>query len=266
MIKSPLRYPGGKSRVVKKIADFIPGEFTEFREPLAGGGSFFIYLKQKFPEKRFWINDIYEPLYNFWFMSKKELNRMIAQILRWKANFSNGKKLHSYLKNNYNRFNSVQKASAFFVLNRITFSGATESGGFSKEAFRKRFTISSIERLKNLQEILPKTRITKFDYERLVKERGKGIFLYLDPPYYSTTKSALYGKNGNLHKIFDHVRFAEVMKDCKHKWLVTYDDSDFIKKLFSFAKRMITHDFPYGMRSISSKANKNGKELFILNY
>lgn len=266
MIKSPLRYPGGKSRVVKKIVDFIPSEFSEFREPLVGGGSLFIYLKQKFPEKQFWINDIYEPLYSFWFMSKKEPNKMIAQILRWKNNFSNGKKLHFYLKNNYDRFNYVQKACAFFVLNRITFSGATKSGGFSKEAFRKRFTISSIERLKNLQKILPRTRITKFDYESLVKERGKGIFLYLDPPYYSATKSALYGKNGNLHKNFDHVRFAEVMKNCKHKWLVTYDDSDFIRKLFSFAKRMITYDFPYGMRSISSKANKNGKELFILNY
>jgi DNA adenine methylase len=266
MIKSPLRYPGGKSRVVKKIVDFIPAEFKEFREPLLGGGSLFIYLKQRFPKKQFWINDLYEPVYNFWFLSKKRPNKVISQILRWRVKFTSGKELHSYLKNNYDRLNNVQKASAFFVLNRITFSGATKSGGFSKESFRKRFTISSIERLKNLQVILPRTRITKFDYERLVKERGKGIFLYLDPPYYSATKSALYGKNGNLHKTFDHVRFAEVMKNCKHKWLVTYDDSDFIRKLFSFAKRMITYDFPYGMRSISSKANKNGKELFILNY
>jgi len=266
MIKSPLRYPGGKSRLVKKIIEIIPPGFNEFREPLVGGGSLFIYLKQNFPNKRFWINDIYEPVYNFWFMSKKELRKMIRQISRWKSNFSNGEEMHSYLKTNYSKFNNLGQASAFFVLNRITFSGATKSGGFSEEAFRKRFTISSIERLRNIEGILSKTKITRFDYERLVNERGRGVFLYLDPPYYSATKSALYGKNGNLHKTFDHVRFAKAMKKCKHRWLVTYDDSEFIKNLFSFAKRIIRHDFAYGMRSISSKPKRLGKELFITNY
>lgn len=33
MIKSPLRYPGGKSRAVKIISPIIP-EFKEFREPM----------------------------------------------------------------------------------------------------------------------------------------------------------------------------------------------------------------------------------------
>ncbi|MFM6152235.1 MAG: DNA adenine methylase, partial [Sphaerospermopsis kisseleviana] len=46
MIKSPLRYPGGKSRAIKQIAQHLPTQFTEFREPLVGGGSVFIYLKQ----------------------------------------------------------------------------------------------------------------------------------------------------------------------------------------------------------------------------
>jgi DNA adenine methylase len=38
MIKSPLRYPGGKSRAVKYLSQFIP-EFKEFREPFFGGGT-----------------------------------------------------------------------------------------------------------------------------------------------------------------------------------------------------------------------------------
>ena len=32
MIKTPLRYPGGKSRAVKTIGPLIP-DFQEFREP-----------------------------------------------------------------------------------------------------------------------------------------------------------------------------------------------------------------------------------------
>lgn len=58
MIKSPLRYPGGKSRSVCRISQIIP-DFDEFREPFLGGGSVFIYAKQKFPKKKFWVNDIY---------------------------------------------------------------------------------------------------------------------------------------------------------------------------------------------------------------
>lgn len=51
-IKSPLRYPGGKSRAIELISTLVP-EFQEFREPFVGGGSVFIYLKQKYPNKKF---------------------------------------------------------------------------------------------------------------------------------------------------------------------------------------------------------------------
>ena len=68
-----------------------------------------------------------------------------------------------------------------------------------------------------------------------------------------------------MHKYFDHIRFAETMKECKHKWLITYDDSEFIKDLFSFAK-IIEWDLTYGMRNITEKSSQKGKELFISNY
>lgn len=45
MVKSPLRYPGGKSRAVELISKLVP-QFDEFREPFLGGGSLFVYLKQ----------------------------------------------------------------------------------------------------------------------------------------------------------------------------------------------------------------------------
>ena len=66
MIKSPLRYPGGKSRAVKLISKLVP-QFDEYREPFVGGGSVFIYFKQIFPNKNFWINDIYTNLFHFWY-------------------------------------------------------------------------------------------------------------------------------------------------------------------------------------------------------
>jgi len=264
MIKSPLRYPGGKSRAVKLINTLVP-DFNEFREPFVGGGSVFVNLKQRYPNKKFWINDIYYDLYKFWEITQNEIDKLVEQIYLWRNKFTEGKDLHRFLIDNKKKFNDIETASAFFIFNRITFSGTTESGGFSHQAFNDRFTESSIQRLRQLATILPKTQITNFDYKKVVEEEGNNVFLFLDPPYYSATKSALYGKNGNLHKQFDHKRFAEIMKNCKHKWLITYDDSDYIKELFSFAE-IIPFNLMYGMRNQTNHSNQNGKEIFISNY
>lgn len=85
-----------------------------------------------------------------------------------------------------------------------------------------------------------------------------------DPPYYSAANSGLYGKSDklrNTHKMFDHYRFTEVMKRCKHKWLVTYDDSPFVRKQFEWAN-IVPWTLTYGLRTKNSSV---GQELFISN-
>lgn len=264
MIVSPLRYPGGKSRSVKKILELIPN-FEEFREPFVGGGSVFFKLKQSYPDKKFWINDKYEELATFWQESQNNLDDVLIQIEKWKLEFSIGKKLFYFLKENKNKFNNTEVAAMFFVFNRITFSGTTEAGGYSEQAFQNRFTDSSIERLRKIGDVLKNTKITSFDYKKVVLAKGENVFLFLDPPYSKNKKSALYGENGNLHKGFDHERFADVLRNCKHKWLLTYDDSPFIRNLFSFAN-ITDWNLTYGMRNVTKNSNQKEKELFISNY
>lgn len=263
MIKSPLRYPGGKSRAVKIISELIP-EFDEFREPFLGG-SIFIYAKQRFPNKKFWVNDLYLELYKFWKMTQKDVNALVDKIYEWRNRFPVGKELHKFLNENIDGFNDLEKAAAFFIYNRITFSGTSLSGGFSQGAFTGRFTESSIQRLNEFANVINDTTITNFDYEELVKHEGENVFIFLDPPYYSAKKSALYGKNSSLHKAFDHEKFAETMKNCPHKWLITCDDSDYIRELFSFAK-VTPWELIYGMRNVTKDSDQKGKELFISNY
>lgn len=264
MIRSPLRYPGGKSRLAEKICDLIPA-FTEFREPFVGGGSVFIHLKQKFPDKKYWINDKYFELATFWQEVQTNLEEVKAQILHWRGKFSDGKELFYFLRENMQNFDKTEKAAAFFIFNRVTFSGTTEAGGFSLQAFEKRFTDSSIERLNFMPEILKNIKITNSDYENVLNAEGENVFLFLDPPYFSVTNSALYGKNGSLHKTFDHERFAEILKKCPHRWLLTYDDSPLIRELFSFAK-VTNWNLTYGMRNVAAASNQNESELFITNY
>ncbi|MFN3427836.1 MAG: DNA adenine methylase [Candidatus Thermochlorobacter sp.] len=264
MIKSPLRYPGGKSRAIKLIATLVP-RFDEYREPFLGGGSLFLYLKQKFPNKKFWVNDLHFPLFKFWQMCERNVDAVVKKIYEWRESFQDGKEMHTFLTRNLSTFSDLETAAAFFIINRITFSGTSESGGYSEQAFRGRFTESSIKRLKPFGNVIKGTRITNSDFQQVVEQDGENVFLFLDPPYYSATKSALYGKNGNLHKRFDHVRFAETMKKCKHRWLLTYDDSPYTRELFSFAN-IFTWDLMYGMRNVTNNSNQRERELFISNY
>lgn len=264
MVKSPLRYPGGKSRAVEKIASLVPN-FSEYREPFLGGGSVFLYLKQKYSTKQFWVNDLYAELFYFWKMCQNDTPTLIAQVNEWKKKYDDGKSLHRFLVENMPNFDEKQKASAFFVFNRITFSGTTEAGGFSQQAYNGRFTLSSVERLRPFAQLLAHTEITNLDYSALLEKEGKDVFIFLDPPYFSATKSALYGKNGKLHKTFDHERFAENLRKCPHKWLITYDDSEYIRQLFYFAE-INSWNLMYGMRNITKQSKQKGQELFISNY
>lgn len=266
MIKSPLRYPGGKSKSVKKIIEYLPDNFLEFREPFVGGGSVFIYLKQQYPHLKIWINDLNPELFLFWKIAQSDLEKMVKEIFNIKKKYVDGKKLFNELTEvSIDELSDIERAVRFFVLNRITFSGTVESGGFSQQAFYKRFTESSIDRLGKLEYILPDIKITNFDYSYLLKPNDKNIFLFLDPPYFTATKSRLYGKNGDLHTGFDHKRFSKLMKECSSDWLITYDDCPIIRENFQFFN-IFDWEVQYGMNNYKKNSAAKGKELFISNY
>ena len=294
MIKSPLRYPGGKSKAIKKLSEFTDIAFKEYREPFVGGGSLFIYLKQCFPDRQFWINDLNTDVYSFWKAAQENLAEMLTLIKKFKTE-KDGKALyHKLLAVDLDKLSLTERGARFFVLNRITFSGTTESGGYSERAFQGRFTDSSIDRVAALSKILDKNvKITNLDYSELlhvhedheddenaeievpqkhgtVAERTSSrlrrtndrILIYLDPPYYSATHSRLYGKKGNLHSGFDHQRFSEEMKVCKMNWFISYDNSKFVRELFSFAKQH-AWQLQYGMNNPNKDSCSMGEELIV---
>jgi DNA adenine methylase len=265
--KSPLRYPGGKSKALDRILPHIPLNIGEYREPFVGGGSVFLAVKQLFGNriKQYWINDLNFDLCCFWLYAKTEIESLADEVDRIKKKYTDGRELFKYLTREDLKLNDFEKAMRFFVLNRITFSGTVDSGGYSQQAFERRFTDSSIARLRNLSFYLSSVRITSGDYENLLFQAGENVFIFLDPPYLSATKSKLYGLKGNLHTAFDHKRFATNMRKCPHKWLITYDDSQEIRELFSFAN-ITEWTLQYGMNNYKQECAAQGQELLIQNY
>lgn len=266
-VEGVLRYPGGKSKAIKFILPMIPQDIKEYREPFVGGGSVFISAKQKLGNNvRYTINDLNIDLYSFWKVLKEQPNQFIEEIAFIKRNFNSGKYLYNYYKSNNINWTEFHRAVRFFVLNRITFSGLVESGGYSQESYEKRFTDSLFEKLKKLSLFLDEVDIQNRDYSYLIKEPGEDVFIFLDPPYFCSRESKLYGKNGDLHTDFDHLKFACTIKKCKHKWLITCDDSLFIRNLFSSFANIYPWDAYYSMTSINKDSSKKGKQIFICNY
>ena len=268
MLKSPLRYPGGKQKAISKIANYLPSSFQEYREPFIGGGSVFFHILQTDPTLNYWINDLNEELYHFWLQSKINLTELVDLVWDIKKNKTDGRALFKHLaKADTTKMTSLERAVRFFVLNRISFSGTIESGGYSEASFIGRFTNSSIDRLAALDQCLVNAQIKNLDYGHLLEKLDvvEDVFIFLDPPYLSNRESKLYGKKGNLHTFFDHKRFAQLMKDCPHKWLITYDDCEEVRDDFSFAF-IYEWKLQYGMNNYKQQKAKKGDELFITNY
>lgn len=263
-IKSPLRFPGGKSRGLEQIIPLIP-LFREFREPMVGGGSVFFRLKQMYPERKYWINDINYELYCFWKVAQQQNSALAAEILRIRETTPDGRKLFYELLERYGTGDEFERAVRFFILNRISFSGTVDSGGFSEHAFYGRFTLSSIANLRQAEKVLEGVRITNWDYEQVLNEPGEEVFVFLDPPYYTATASRLYGRRGELHLQFDHERFARAVFACSHKWLITYDNCPEIRHRFR-DYCIVEWQLQYGMTNYKKPFARPGKELFIANY
>ena len=141
IVKSPLRYPGGKSKAIDQILPLITNDFSEFREPFVGGGSVFIAVKQRIKHNAiFKINDLNYDLYCFWIYVKNNLFDLVEEISRIKKNTTDGRALFKFYTENDRQWTDFDRAVRFFVLNRITFSGTVDSGGYSQQAFERRFT------------------------------------------------------------------------------------------------------------------------------
>lgn len=266
MIKSPLRYPGGKSRAINFLRDFVPEKFREYREPFFGGGSFGFYIQQDFEVKKLIANDLNYELYALWHSVKEDIDELCLRLINICDSYKDGKKLYAeVMERRDSNLTILDRGIDFFILNRITFSGIADSGGYSEESFQKRFTHTSIERLRHSHSVIKDFELHSEDYEQIIKMSGDNVFLFIDPPYFSASKSALYGKNGDLHIDFDHERLHAILSKTKHQFLITYDNCEFIADLYRDFNQK-EWQLQYGMNNIKRAHAGVGKELLITNY
>ena len=99
LAKSPLRYPGGKSRALKQILPLIPMNISEFREPFVGGGSVFFAIRSLFQNhiKSYWINDLNYDLYCFWKQARDHGPSLVGALREKRSIATDGRALFEEL-------------------------------------------------------------------------------------------------------------------------------------------------------------------------
>ena len=270
-LKTPLRYPGGKSRACTKLDQFIPDlrGFKEYREPFLGGGSVAIHLTKRYPHLNVWVNDLYEPLINFWKTLQDDGYKMYKRLQELKSRYpdqASAKGLFLEAKElvNDNSISPLYRACSFYIINKCSFSGLTESSSFSKQASDSNFSMRGIDRLPGYTKIIENWKITNGRYQELFTD-DKSTFTYLDPPY--DIGSNLYGRKGNMHKSFDHDAFATVCDRFVGPQLISYNSSQLVKDRFKDYE-VGEFDLTYTMRSVGEymREQKERKELVLFNY
>ena len=270
-LKTPLRYPGGKSRAIVKLCQWLPSrEITEYREPFLWGGSMALEMTKRLPEEvPIWVNDLYEPLINFWINLRDNGQYLYEELVRFKTAHPNqtaAKQLFLEAKEKLNddQTSSKDRAIYFYIVNKCSFSGLTESSSFSASASDSNFSMRGIERLPGYTELIQRWRITNGSYTELTSDETL-TFIYADPPY--DIKDALYGHKGDMHKGFDHEKFADVMDDCLCNVMISYNNHpDIVMRFLEWCQYDFAHT--YTMRSTGDYMSDQTKrrELVLTNY
>ena len=240
-LKTPLRYPGGKSKAIKTLSKWYPKKISEYREPFIGGGSIAIDITKSNPDIPVWINDLYVPLYNFWVQLRDRGDELSKRVREEKENTLNegdpdrvtakAKELFNKYKEEIDTYDDFEKAVAFFVMNKCSFSGLTENSTFSQTASNSNFSLVGADKLREFSKLIQHWKITNLDYSEVMNADGSDdTFVFLDPPY--DIKDFLYGKNREMHRSFDHDKFAEEVYKCKHKFMITYNLNDRLCELY----------------------------------
>ena len=118
----------------------------------------------------------------------------------------------------------VKRAAAFYKIIRYSYGSGCTSYGCQPFDIRKTFTIiwEANRRLKD-------TVIENKDFEALIRQYDRpNAFFYCDPPYYETE-----GHYAVVFRKEDHKRLRDTLTGSRGKWMVSYNDCDFIRELYA---------------------------------
>ncbi|MFK4305264.1 DNA adenine methylase [Paenibacillus sp. RC254] len=257
-LRSPLRFPGSKSKVLKKFEKYLAVEHTEYREPFVGGGAIF-FGKQI--AKYNWLNDKDVNIKSFLKTVRDNPNYLCEMVRKIKPSVE----LWQYYRTQEISNSDLIRAFRFLFFNRTNYSGiynANPIGGLKQLSDWKidcRWNADMLcKRILECSKKLKNVNITSLDFSDVITAPGENVLLMVDPPYYEKG-SRLYPVSMSPN---EHQHLAELLRDTNHNFFLTIDDCPEVREMYNWAN-FIPQNWYY---TVNSKKKDNvGKELFITN-
>jgi DNA adenine methylase len=166
------------------------------------------------------------------------------------------------IQNNAKFADLLELAKSTFFLNRTNVSGVIKGGvigGYEQKGPYKidvRFNKSDlIRRIEKIAQFRNRISVSNLDGVAFIKKmdgKAEDIFIYLDPPYYQKGAD-LYM---NFYSKADHEKLSNHVHRMRKKWMVSYDNHEFILNLYAVEKKII-------YRIAQNTSNRVGDEVLI---
>lgn len=241
-IFTPLRYPGGKgvlSSFVKSLIrhnNLCDGSYVE---PYAGGAAIALSLLL---EGYVWdvvINDVDRAVYAFWWAILNDAESLLRKVRDTDvtiATWESQKRIYSHQGDH----SLSDVGFATFFLNRTNRSGILQGGviGGKKQdgpykltaRYNKSDLMSRIQLIAQYKNRIQLYNRDAFDLvTSLIPTIHSKTLIYFDPPYFRKGK-LLYK---NCYELQDHARVASLIQSLHVPWIVTYDNVEEIRELYS---------------------------------
>lgn len=264
IFRSPLRYPGGKTCLYKFMTKLLEDNDLvglNYAEPYTGGAGLALRLMMDEYVNHIYINDLDPSIYAVWLAILNHPDEMCRWIENVKVNVETW---HEYklIQKNYKTSDMFDLGKATFFLNRTNVSGVISDGpigGFTQNGkykidvrFNRQELIKRISDISRFSHRIHLFNQDGLDFLKAIDKRVEEIFIYLDPPYYKKG-SCLYM---NAFRDEDHATLADRVNLLRNKWMVSYDNHDFVLNLYSSENRVL-----YQLSQCAS--NRIGDEVVI---
>jgi DNA adenine methylase len=241
MFDSPLRYPGGKGRLAQYVIDLIDMNDLSgghYAEAYAGGAGIAISLLYLEYVARVHLNDIDRAVYSFWKSTLDQPDEMARLVHDTPLTLD--ERLRQKAVYHDQSAEGLELGFATFYLNRTNRSGIlhggviggnSQSGDYRIDARFNRKELA--RRIEKVGSYAPRISVYNKDAVDFISEdipaiEGKAL-VYLDPPYYANG-ARLYR---NTYKHDDHAKIAGLVNTIPHPWIVSYDNAEPIRELYS---------------------------------
>lgn len=281
-LRSPLRYPGGKSRVASLLLKYAPPH-REYREPFAGGAALF-FRKPKV--ERNWLNDLHPGLYAF-YVTLRDNFEAFARLCREQR--GDRRALFEYWASRRDLMELrgdeglLERAVQFYYINRTVWYGRVvyDPNRKSRLYFSNPQGWDNLEKklhhLSLISRKLQGVRITCLSFEECLGDADPDTLIYCDPPYIRDTHchptDKLYDRSFGPES---HRLLAELVSKTPAKVMLSYDDCPQTRSLYAGdGWHLIPLRWKYcGRYALTKEAKANGlkerkvtgRELLVLNY